>query len=118
MAHLQQFLPILMEVVTLGANLNSSQKQEMFKEFGVKPNDVKVITMNVNEIREQLGLPKIVGEFKGNAYSSAFVKLEEKGYGIKVKTNNLTEVTKTMLSNALLTSGLQMLMLLLQRHSL
>ena len=93
------------EVVTLGANLNSSQKQEMFKEFGVKPNDVKVITMNVNEIREQLGLPKIVGEFKGNAYSSAFVKLEEKGYGIKVKTNNLTEVTKTMLSNALLTSG-------------
>ena len=93
------------EVVTLGANLNSSQKQEMFKEFGVKPNDVKVITMNVNEIREQLGLPKIVGEFKGNAYSSAFVKLEGKGYGIKVKTNNLTEVTKTMLSNALLTSG-------------
>ncbi|MDK0662802.1 DUF1002 domain-containing protein [Clostridium perfringens] len=93
------------EVVTLGANLNSTQKQEMFKEFGVKPNDVKVITMNVNEIREQLGLPKIVGEFKGNAYSSAFVKLEEKGYGIKVKTNNLTEVTKTMLSNALLTSG-------------
>ncbi|MDK0937159.1 DUF1002 domain-containing protein [Clostridium perfringens] len=93
------------EVVTLGANLNSSQKQEMFKEFGVKPNDVKVITMNVNEIRAQLGLPKIVGEVKGNAYSSAFVKLEEKGYGIKVKTNNLTEVTKTMLSNALLTSG-------------
>ena len=93
------------EVVTLGANLNSSQKQEMFKEFGVKPNDVKVITMNVNEIREQLGLPKIVGEFKGNAYSSAFVKREGKGYGIKVKTNNLTEVTKTMLSNALLTSG-------------
>ncbi|MDK0553834.1 DUF1002 domain-containing protein [Clostridium perfringens] len=93
------------EVVTLGANLNSSQKQEMFKEFGVKPNDVKVITMNVNEIRAQLGLPKIVGEFKGNAYSSAFVKIEEKGYGIKVKTNNLTEVTKTMLSNALLTSG-------------
>ncbi len=93
------------EVVTLGANLNSSQKQEMFKEFGVKPNDVKVITMNVNEIREQLGLPKISGEVKGNAYSSAFVKIEEKGYGIKVKTNNLTEVTPTMLSNALLTSG-------------
>lgn len=92
------------EVVTLGANLNSTQKQEMFKEFGVKSNDVKVITMNVNEIREQLGLPKIVGEFKGNAYSSVFVKIEEKGYGLKVKTNNLTEVTKTMLSNALLTS--------------
>lgn len=93
------------EVVTLGANLNSSQKQEMFKEFGVKPSDVKVITMNVNEIREQLGLPKISGEVKGNAYSSAFVKIEENGYGIKVKTNNLTEVTPTMLSNALLTSG-------------
>lgn len=93
------------EVVTLGANLNSSQKQEMFKEFGVNPSDVKVITMNVKEIREQLGLPPISGEVKGNAYSSAFVKIEEPGYGIKVKTNNLTAVTPTMLSNALLTSG-------------
>lgn len=93
------------EVVTLGANLNSSQKQEMFKEFGVNPSDVKVITMNVKEIREQLGLPPISGDVKGNAYSSAFVKIEEPGYGIKVKTNNLTAVTPTMLSNALLTSG-------------
>ena len=93
------------EVVTLGANLNSSQKQEMFNEFGVKPSDVKVITMNVKEIREQLGLPPISGDVKGNAYSSAFVKIEQPGYGIKVKTNNLTAVTPTMLSNALLTSG-------------
>ena len=93
------------EVVTLGANLNSSQKQEMFKEFGVNPSDVKVITMNVKEIREQLGLPPISGDVKGNAYSSAFVKIEQPGYGIKVKTNNLTAVTPTMLSNALLTSG-------------
>ncbi|MDZ4994486.1 DUF1002 domain-containing protein [Clostridium perfringens] len=93
------------EVVTLGANLNSSQKQEMFKEFGVNPSDVKVITMNVKEIREQLGLPPISGDVKGNAYSSAFVKIEQDGYGIKVKTNNLTAVTPTMLSNALLTSG-------------
>ena len=93
------------EVVTLGANLSSSQKQEMFKEFGVNPSDVKVITMNVKEIREQLGLPPISGDVKGNAYSSAFVKIEEPGYGIKVKTNNLTAVTPTMLSNALLTSG-------------
>lgn len=93
------------EVVTLGANLNSSQKQEMFKEFGVKPSDVKVITMNVKEIREQLGLPPITGDVKGNAYSSAFVKIEQQGYGLKVKTNNLTAVTSSMLSNALLTSG-------------
>lgn len=93
------------EVVTLGANLNEAQKQEMFNEFGVKPNDVKVITMNIQEIRSQLGLPKAPANAKGNAFSSAFVRIEEPGYGIKVKTNNLTAVTPDMLSNALLTSG-------------
>ncbi len=93
------------EVVTLGANLNEEQKQEMFNEFGVKPNDVKVITMNIQEIRSQLGLPPAPANAKGNAFSSAFVRIEEPGYGIKVKTNNLTAVTPDMLSNALITSG-------------
>lgn len=93
------------EVVTLGANLNAEQKEEMFNEFGVKPDDVKVITMNIQEIRSQLGLPPAPANAKGNAFSSAFVRIEEPGYGIKVKTNNLTAVTPDMLSNALLTSG-------------
>ena len=93
------------EVVTLGANLNEEQKQEMFNEFGVKPNDVKVITMNIQEIRSQLGLPPAPANAKGNAFSSAFVRIEEPGYGIKVKTNNSTAVTPDMLSNALITSG-------------
>lgn len=93
------------EVVTLGANLTEQQRQEMFQEFGVKASDVKVINMTVQDIRKQLGLPPAPANVKGNAYSSAFVRVEEPGYGIKVKTKNLTAVTPEMLSNALLTSG-------------
>lgn len=93
------------EVVTLGANLTQEQKEQMFQTFGVKESDVKTITMTVQDIRKQLGMPPAPVNVKGNAYSSAFVRIEEPGYGIKVKTSNMTAVTPSMLENALVTSG-------------
>lgn len=93
------------EVVTLGANLTPQQKEQMYQAFGVKPDEVKTITMTVQDIRKQLGMPPAPANVKGNAYSSAFVRIEEPGYGIKVKTSNMTAVTPEMLENALVTSG-------------
>lgn len=95
--------------VSLGYDLTSAQKEDMLEEFGVSENDddVKVINITVDDIREQLGLgPATSSSSKGNSYSSSYVKIEDSGYGIKVSTNNLTEVTGTMLQNALLTSGI------------
>lgn len=95
--------------VSLGNDLTSSQKEDMLNEFGVSKNDedVTVINITVDDIREQLGLgPATSTSSKSNSYSSSYVKIEKSGYGIKVATNNLTEVTGTMLQNALLTSGI------------
>ena len=95
--------------VSLGYDLTKAQKEDMLEEFGVSENDddVKVINITVDDIREQLGLgPATSSSSKGNSYSSSYVKIEDSGYGIKVSTNNLTEVTGTMLQNALLTSGI------------
>ena len=95
--------------VSLGYDLTGTQKEDMLEEFGVSKNDndVKIINITVDDIREQLGLgPATSSSSKGNSYSSSYVKIENSGYGIKVSTNNLTEVTGTMLQNALLTSGI------------
>ncbi len=94
--------------VSLGNDLTTSQKEDMLDEFGVSKNDedVTIINITVDDIREQLGLgPASSTSSKSNSYSSSYVKIEKSGYGIKVSTNNLTEVTGTMLQNALLTSG-------------
>lgn len=95
--------------VSLGNDLTASQKEDMLDEFGISKNDddVTIINITVDDIREQLGLgPASSTSSKSNSYSSSYVKLEKSGYGIKVSTNNLTEVTGTMLQNALLTSGI------------
>lgn len=94
--------------ISLGNDLSQSQKESMLNEFGVSKSDenVNIINITVDDIREQLGLGKTSStSSKNNSYSSSYVKLKESGYGIKVSTNNLTEVTGTMLQNALLTSG-------------
>ncbi len=95
--------------VSLGYDLTNAQKEDMLKEFGISKNDgdVKIINITVDDIREQLGLgPATSSSAKGNSYSSSYVEIQDSGYGIKVSTNNLTEVTGTMLQNALLTSGI------------
>lgn len=95
--------------ISLGYDLTNAQKEDMLEEFGVSQNDsdVKIINITVDDIREQLGLgPATSSSSKGNSYSSSYVQIQDSGYGIKVSTNNLTEVTGTMLQNALLTSGI------------
>ena len=43
-------------VVTLGANLTKSERLQMLDAFGVKANEVKIIDVTNQDIREQLGL--------------------------------------------------------------
>lgn len=95
------------EVVTLGNNLSLEERKELFKAFEVKPKDVKVLEMNINDIREGLGLSNIVGNIKEKTYASTLLKVEKEGYGIGIKINNLKEVSKAMLGNALLTAGIK-----------
>lgn len=91
--------------VTFGVDLTDSEETQLLNEFGVSENDVTIDRITNDDIIKQLGLdPNDKSNYEGGCYSSSYVKLTNKG-GIQVQSNNLTEVTSLMLSNALLTSG-------------
>ena len=91
-------------VVTFGQDLTAQQKQAVMQELNVG-NDVRQITISIDEVKKYLGEhldPSVIGT---KAISSAKITLQDKGYGIHVKTNNITTITKNMYANALLTAG-------------
>lgn len=93
------------KAVSLGANLTEAQKEQMLKEFNINKNEAKVIEITNDDIRIQLGMDRSKPvPASSKSISSSYVEVIEKG-GIRVKANNLTEVTPSMLMNALLTSG-------------
>ena len=90
-------------VVSLGKNLNSEQRNQMLKQFGVDEN-VKIIEVTNEEEREYLGKyidEKLLGT---RAISSVYVEKLPEGEGISVESNNITWVTNDMYRNALVTS--------------
>lgn len=94
------------ERVTFGIDLTDAQEVQMLKEFGVSENEVSVDRITNDDIIKQLGLdPNDKSNYEGGCYSSSYVKITNNG-GIQVQSNNLTEVTSLMLSNALVTSGI------------
>ncbi len=91
-------------VVTLGNDLTPEQKSAILKEMGVD-NDVKQLVITNQEEHKYLGKymkPAVIGS---KAISSAKITLKEKGYGIRVKTNNINTITQTMYANAMITAG-------------
>lgn len=94
------------ERVTFGVDLTDAQEQQMLNEFGVNANQVNIDRITNQDIVDQLNLTPGDDFYKTGCYSSSYVKLTSEG-GITVKSNNLTEVTALMLSNALITSGVE-----------
>jgi len=95
------------QVVTLGKDLTSQQRQEMLALFGVDESEVTILEVTNAEEREVLGgllSPAVIGT---RAISSAKITLAEKGQGLSVETHNITWVSKSMYVNALLTAGVQ-----------
>lgn len=95
------------EVVSLGANLTQQQKEEILNYFGVDEQDVQVITVTNQEMREYLTGLVPEKQLGTTAYSSADVKLTSKGSGIRVQTNNIAWVTKEMYANVMVTAGIE-----------
>ncbi|MBB6630792.1 DUF1002 domain-containing protein [Clostridium algidicarnis] len=99
-------------IVTLGADLTNDQRLQMLKRFEVTENqiekdEIKEVEVTIQDIREQLGMDTSKPVAKGSvSISSCYVEVLPKGKGISVTTNNLTEVNKNMLSNAIVTSGI------------
>ena len=97
------------EVVTLGADLSQSQKDQMFSTFGVSEDKdgIKVLEVNNQEERQYLkGLvpDKQIGS---RSISSVYVKILDSGSGINVKTKNITFVNEQAYANALVTAEIK-----------
>ena len=94
-------------VVTLGANLSESQKQQMLNYFGVKKDQVLVLDVTNAEERQYLQGVATEGQLGKVTISCSYVEPTKKGNGINVKTANLTWVTSSMIASTLTTAGLE-----------
>ena len=93
-------------VVTLGANLTQEQKDNMLKYFNAKEGTYQLITVNNKEEREALKGIASEAEIGNKTISCSYVQPTKEGSGINVKTVNLTWVTASMISNTLVTAGI------------
>ena len=94
------------DILALGSDLTDAQEAALRKYFNA-PDGTNTIYVTGKVIIEQLGLdPNDPANYAGGCYSSAYVKLLDDNSGINVTATNLTEVTESMLMNALITSGI------------
>lgn len=94
------------KVVTIGVNNTAEQKQTILNYFGVKENEVQIITVNNKEERAYLGKVATEEQLGTKTYSCAYVEPTKEGSGINVKTANITWVTSSMVATTLSTAGL------------
>ncbi|WP_297630377.1 DUF1002 domain-containing protein [uncultured Clostridium sp.] len=92
-------------VISMGANLTTEQKDEMLKYFNAPKGSYEEIRITNKQEREELNGIIPVAQIGNKTISCAYVQPTEKG-GINVKTANLTYVTASMITNALTTAGI------------
>ena len=94
------------KVVTIGVNNTAEQRQTILNYFGVKEDEVQIITVNNQEERAYLGNVATEEQLGTKTYSCAYVEPTAEGSGINVKTANITWVTSSMVASTLSTAGL------------
>lgn len=94
------------EVITLGINLNNSQKREILNYFGVDENNPNIIYVNNQQERKYLSGVAPEKQIGRVTMSSSYVVPTNDG-GINVKTSNITWVTSSMIASTLATAGVE-----------
>lgn len=93
-------------IVVYGDALTSDQKEQTRRLLEVTdPDEVKEYTVTGQDIANYIG-----GNPNSNMYSSAKITRQEEGQGLTINIvtpENITEVTKEMYANALLTAGVE-----------
>lgn len=92
------------KVVTLGANLNDKQKEDMLKYFNVTREGANVIEVNNEEENKYLKGVASQSQIGTKSISCSYVEPTEKG-GLNISVNNMSWVTESMIRNALITAG-------------
>lgn len=94
-------------IITIGENLTPQQKEEMLKFFNAPKGSYEELSINNQEERDALNGIAPLAQIGTKTLSCAYVQPASTGTGINVKTANLTWVTAGMISNALVTAGMQ-----------
>lgn len=94
------------KVVTLGADLNGTQKEEMLKYFGVNKNEANVLEVNRDEEIKYLANIASEKEIGTKSISCSYVEPTDKG-GLNISTHNIYWVSDSMIKNALITAGIK-----------
>lgn len=94
------------KVVTIGENLNLTQKSKIFQYFGISENDVDVIKVNNQDERKYLEGVATEEQIGHKTLSCAYIEPTEAG-GVNVKIANLNWVTASMISSTLITAGVE-----------
>ncbi|SFE41975.1 DUF1002 domain-containing protein [Peptostreptococcus sp. D1] len=94
------------EVITLGINLNNTQKKEILNYFGVDENNPNIIYVNNKQERKYLSGIAPEEQIGRVTMSSSYVVPTNDG-GINVKTSNITWVTSSMIASTLSTAGVE-----------
>ena len=95
------------EVVSLGADLTANQQEEILNEFGVSKDEVDIIYVTIQDVKDHLSGVATREQIGTKAISSAHVKLLPEGEGLQVNTDNVTLVTEEMYANAMVTAGVE-----------
>lgn len=96
--------------LSLGADLKEEEKETVLNLMGVTKEQVEnfdVIKVTNEEEKQYLGQYLDASVIGTRALSSVLVIKRESGYGITVKTHNITYCTQGMYCNALITAGIE-----------
>lgn len=96
-------------VVSLGADLSETQRQQMLDYFGVKNKRESLRIIEVTNQEERSYLKGLVSEdvIGSRAISSAYCEILPPGEGMQVETHNITWVTSFMYADSLTTAGVK-----------
>ncbi|WP_085829317.1 DUF1002 domain-containing protein [Clostridium massiliodielmoense] len=94
------------KVVTLGADLNSKQKEDMLKDFGVNKDEANIIEVTNKEENSYLKDVASKKQIGTKAISCSYVDPSGQN-GLNISTHNMYWVTESMIRNALITAGIE-----------
>jgi len=92
------------QIITIGKDLTTQQRNQMLTEFGSKPN-AQVIEVTNQEEHKYLGDSLPAQKIGYKAISSSFITFGDKDSGLKIESKNITWITNEMYVSALTTAG-------------
>lgn len=92
--------------VVMGADLNDSQREEVYDYFGIEEGDITELQVTNDEEREYLEGKVSEDKIGTRSISCIYISLEDEEQGLDVETHNISWCTEDMYVNALVTVGI------------